>query len=939
MNLAEVLSGLSTHARAGLPILLDPGAKRVVLNAGMKPSAYTDHLLGVVRGLRARGRVGAAAVAMARGSAIGARVKAVLDVSRRRGTTRTAVVAALAVAVAILLPVSTLHPVARAQEADGETFGTRSSLGDALPGSVAARDVTGRVLKPDGTPAVGAVVFRSRYSSHRPDWCGFGKGVPVDPNGEFLLKDMADDRGADLRDGIIARLPGYGLVGADPYRIEGQSSGIDLRLPDEATLRGVVVDQKGTHVSGASVTVDFVLYGYTEYSRLTVYASTAMPGWTATTNEDGQFAIGWLPKTPVCKATLVVRHKDFAATVQDVRMGGDAKTPKIVLKPGGAIEGRVVHESTDRPARGIRLSVRTGEARTDEAGLYRFPNLPAGKCYIRIHRPRDAPWTTKRRNAVTVSPNKTPRAPDIVLVKGGVLSGRVVDSRTKEALPRVCVVASNESGWTSADGSFRIRCLPGDHGLRYFHLPKDYLWYEHKTAGPFTVSPGETIEGIEIEVPRGLTIAGKVVDAQGAPLPKAKVTCRAKSARLRGGLRPEIIEYTDVNGTFRFRGLPPKTPVILAVRDRERRLAGALELASAEEAPATVTVKAAPLATVTGRVVHGDGGPFPGAGVCAPRTMSRAMCTRTDGTYELTVTPDTEVRLAACMTGYAMRSGRLPTVTLSPGERRTVEDLVLVRIIQLSGRVLDPTGEPVPRAKVEISPDPEDLDLTAEADEGGRFVFREVVPRTPRFAIRCRAVGRGLAGYTFIEHGQQQVELLLAEAVAMTGRVINGEGEAVAGARATAYIRLEGAHPRESGTATTDEHGKYRIEDVIPECEVSVSVEKGGYMGAGAEWVRVASSSVVETHDLVMLKGDSFIAGRVTDLVGDPLPRVHVSFTVPGAGSKFGQTDADGRYRIDCAPSGRPLLVRTYSWGHRPAVMRDVMAGSTNVDFLLEPKE
>ena len=102
---------------------------------------------------------------------------------------RTAVVVTLAVAVAILLPVSTLHPVARAQEADGETFGTRSSLGDSLPASVAARDVTGRVLKPDGTPAVGAMVFRSRYSWNHPGWRGFGKRVPVGANEAVSLAE------------------------------------------------------------------------------------------------------------------------------------------------------------------------------------------------------------------------------------------------------------------------------------------------------------------------------------------------------------------------------------------------------------------------------------------------------------------------------------------------------------------------------------------------------------------------------------------------------------------------------------------------------------------------------------------------------------------------------------------------------------------------------
>jgi len=925
-----------------------------VLNAGMKPSVYADHLLSMVRGLRARGSADAAAVAMARGTGIGVRVKAVLDVSRQRGMTRTAAVVALAAAGVVLLPVAALHPVARAQEADEGTFGTRSSLGDSLPASVAARDVAGRVLKPDGTPAVGAMVFRCRYSYGRPDWRGFGEGVPVGGNGEFRLRDMAFDRVADLMDGIVARLPGSGLAGVGPGMIRRQSSGVDVQLPEEAILKGMVVDHRGTRLSEASVTVRDVWHGNGGSSR-TVWFATAMPGWTVKTDTEGRFAIGWLPKAPVCTLTLIVRHRGLAAAAQTMEFGGGTEPPTIVLSPGGAIEGKVVHEDRGLPAKGIVLSVRCvrptpsgggrsvrlDETKTDENGSYRFPDLPAGPCHVSITRPRDAPWVTKAWHAATVSVGKTERVPDILLVKGGIVSGRVVDSQTREGLPRVSLWSSGGSTWTAADGSFRLRCLPGTQRPKHSHLPKDYFCHEGRAAEPITVAAGQTVEGVQIELSQGLTITGKVVDEQGNALPKAKVVCTAKPPHelVKGRYIREVVEFADANGAFRFRGLPAKTPVTLMARDREGTRGGTLDLSSAEETPAMATVKTVRLATITGRVLDIEGRPFPGVGVFVPPDASHT-CTRTDGTYELTVMPGKEAYLAVCMTGHAPKDRHsLPWVTSSPGERRTVKDIVVVRKLQLSGRVLDPRGEPVPKAKVELSPDPQGLDLTTEADKDGRFAFKDVVPHVPRIAIRCRVAARGLAGYTFIEHDQQQVELRLGDAAVLTGRVTDGEGRPVAGAHTRAYVRMEGAYPRESGAATTDEHGEYQIEGVIPEGEVTVSAAKEGYVGRGSKWVPINGGAVVEVQDLMVLKGDSFIAGRVTDLAGAPLPRVHVSFTVPGAGSKFVQTDADGRYRIDCVPKGSTLLVITHSAKHRRAARRDIKAGSTDVDFRLTPKE
>lgn len=88
-----------------------------VLLSGMKPSSYASHLLEVAKSLRGGVSLFSVASAMAQRSQLRARVTAVLEDRSRRPISRTAVGAAVMVAVATLIPLAVIRPTLSAQEA------------------------------------------------------------------------------------------------------------------------------------------------------------------------------------------------------------------------------------------------------------------------------------------------------------------------------------------------------------------------------------------------------------------------------------------------------------------------------------------------------------------------------------------------------------------------------------------------------------------------------------------------------------------------------------------------------------------------------------------------------------------------------------------------------------------------------------------------------
>lgn len=180
-------------------------------------------------------------------------------------------------------------------------------------------------------------------------------------------------------------------------------------------LTGEVVSTSGEPLPGATVT-----------SGLSGYSPTA------TTDENGRFAIYGLPKSrtrlyPVIEARGFVTRGRFS-----FQLAGDETNVRWELAPGATIIGRVLHHETGEPIPGIRITVgdsrfsgsndKAPTATTNENGRYRLLGVSDGQNVVNAFSDDYAP----AMKTISVSTG-TEATADFTLKVGKPVTGTITD--------------------------------------------------------------------------------------------------------------------------------------------------------------------------------------------------------------------------------------------------------------------------------------------------------------------------------------------------------------------------------------------------------------------------------------------------------------------------------------------------------------------------------
>jgi protocatechuate 3,4-dioxygenase beta subunit len=233
-----------------------------------------------------------------------------------------------------------------------------------------------------------------------------------------------------------------------------------------APVRGVVLAPDGNPMPGASVACD------------------DPPGLSASTNEEGRFELP--PEADGCSAVATQpRHHPSEPT----RLAA-ARDNVIHLTSGGAMAGVVVdeqgrpvenyllaiesfvssHDSKARPSRGARQV-------EDPAGAFLLEELAPGRYVLTASAEARPP---ARSDAIEVEPGRTTHHVRIVLSRGAILSGTVIDAATRAPIAgaHVELDAATSSGAnaipravTDAAGGFALEGVParGPFSVRARH--------------------------------------------------------------------------------------------------------------------------------------------------------------------------------------------------------------------------------------------------------------------------------------------------------------------------------------------------------------------------------------------------------------------------------------------------------------------------------------
>jgi len=531
--------------------------------------------------------------------------------------------------------------------------------------------VTGTVRGPDGQPIAGALV------QYGPEFGSVRSGA----NGAFRLPVLSDSEIA-----LVASAEGFGtsrsrIDSAGP----GETRSVELTLPEEAFLRGRVVDSRGLPVVAASVT-----------SRLSPLAPRTDP--------DGRFVLGGLARSTTTVDVLVERE-GFATAHS--RQPLDELPPtgaEIVLHEGTGVAGVVLDAEGD-PVESAFVVLHPSWVWTwtDADGRFALEHVAPGDVSLEVSRRGHSPgWAEASIAANLPSPDVILRlAPERVLVGtirgpgGPVASALVEASATGErwiARPRTL---------SAQDGAFRLAGLPAGridlnvsaHG---FALGVAYVDVDQSRA--------------DVDLVPNAALAGRVLDdATGAPIPEFVVRVRPALGLLTGetpllhspSAWKDGVSVTSPDGSWRLQsGFEAGWVATLEISAPGHAPAFVDRAVSAVDAdPDELVARLVSSTRLTGTVVEAESGhPIADALVRivrpgeipemrdeAPRTASGA-----NGSFELVDVPTGVTLLAVSHPAWTEALDGPFEVGAAP-IHRTIE---LDGGARLSGRVLDAAGAP-----------------------------------------------------------------------------------------------------------------------------------------------------------------------------------------------------------------------------------------------------
>jgi hypothetical protein len=298
---------------------------------------------------------------------------------------------------------------------------------------------------------------------------------------------------------------------------------------------------------------------------------------------------------------------------------------------------------------------------------------------------------------------------------------------------------------------------------------------------------------------------------------------------------------------------------------------------------------------------------------------------RSDGEFVIEDVPPGSLRVLVTHPDYVEAQSELTDLG-SGGEARL--DLVLAQGASVEGRVVDPLGRPVPRARIDVVAARTSLHKSVHSDGAGRFALRalpsDVVLELARPGHGSEAVLRQRLSLGASE--QRTLELVLPEERGRLSLTVTDAGGAPLSSAQVTLLSLE-PDVQLRRTLFSDVRGRVEQGDVQG-LALKVSVELPGFRP-----VEVMLDETPAELTLMLSKGLTVI-GRVTHLRGRlPVDRASVTLTQGGVRRET-KSDDTGEYRLSDLAAGSARL-RIAHPDHAPEE-RNVVLTASELDVPFE---
>jgi hypothetical protein len=512
-------------------------------------------------------------------------------------------------------------------------------------------------------------------------------------------------------------------------------------------------------------------------------------------------------------------------------------------------------------------------------------------------------------------------------VRGKVLSanGRALPGARalldRESAAGKVEVASTVIG---PDGNFQIGKLPPGR----YQLRTEAPGYATVTV-PIELTPGDSLTTSLRFEPEQL-LEGIVQDGRGHPLPDALVLAWPMGRRQ--GTLMEAKSGTD--GRFTLAGLPRGSWTLLA----EAPGFGTMQLDRVDVPSRPLTLRLEGESRSLGGIVVAGGQGVAGARVVLGGPSLRAPRTTTtgkNGTFLFNGIGQGKYTLRASNQKQSSipinqlideGTGWLPPFKLSLDAGAFVE-----------GQVVDDTGHPLAGAPVEIVAVPtDDLPEAIRADQTGHFTLGPLPPG--RYQMIARVPDHVLMESPELRLRPDvtpSIQLRLARAGRIAGRVVDEHGQPLAGVAVSAVIAsaragggddllvLSGILPLAAEaaglpgqtlgrqgkmrTSTTDTRGRFALEE-MPPGRIRLDVVHPDRLPVRRDALALGPGERQDLGDLVLQTG-ALLAGRVLDEVGSPIEGARVEARPRASGTPVRMTsDHDGHFSLRVAGGDYALV-------------------------------
>jgi uncharacterized GH25 family protein len=686
-----------------------------------------------------------------------------------------------------------------------------------------------------------------------------------------------------------------------PARKEDASPAV-FQLADPPTASGKVVDAATRRpLAGALV--------WPEGHPAAFVRAAADGSWTValSTAADGRVhaaAPGYLPAL----AQAFGAPAAGPILAMSPRPTGDRTASGVVLDEGGrpvagaAIDlvSSVGSATEPLPKEGSAVS-----ARSDQQGRFKS-RLSQGSWDLRAGAPGLVATVVR---GIVVGPGRTPvDLGTVVLHRGGTLEGQVVDPQGKpvagcqvRVLPAggmtstrffaAGVQEENTETLSGPDGGFTLTGLPEGRPVALVVSGEGYL-----SAALRGISiPAE--HPLRVTLSPGSRISGRVVDESGAPVTRAQVLAVYEGQGPGGGGATESL---DENGGFVIENVSPGrfTLAVAAPGFQPAQRKGIEVVAGKDVSGLEVTVRKG--ATVEGRVTTTEGRPVAGAHLRVMPTgnagnpllaalgLPEAVADG-DGAYQLAGVPEGTRSIVA-----EERDHPKATQTLAVQSGSNHLDFQLADGREVSGRVVDPQGQPIPGAEVSLSSQSGAWQAATGPDGG--FLMTAVPDGAYRLLAEKEGWARARSPEVRVAGGPVAgLVLQLDRGGAIVGRISGLGFEELSG------LQLSASGPTGGQLGQVDYQGSYRIDALSPgEWTVEAHLPDNRRAVGRAQLAPGQAQASLDlefggglTLSGVVLHGEQPVVGAMVTVQGSNGGLLH--------GMRSG---SDGRFRVEGLPPG-----------------------------------